>query len=1306
MRKQRVPAFFFTDTKQVAETYTLYEKNKVENDIVDPNNIYKIDTLSEAKDLIDNSNYNKKFKDFSTEKLVKLDDNYINKLKSYNYFMKQPGINERYIDSLKDKYAVINIDSKNESDIVIKKFTPRDIKSTQYLVGDENTIKDLVRDYLYNSENNLPNIYKTYLNAKNPLIIDAKGNLFNNIIFENQKYTLNEFSGSNKLIDLAQERGYDSIIINNVIDIGDNIKGNIDKEPHTVVAVFNSNQIKDYRNTNPTKNNDIRYSLSEDSKGRKLSEGQIERNKNVSNEALDEQGRLKVFYHGTPIGTFNSFNENSYFTDIKEYADTYQNPIASSNSVLAKYTEEQAPKTYEVYLTIEKPFNIANDNERNIFINEYVKGGNALSINPYLNDYSDINKIDWTEGDNLKEFLDENYPGQYDSIIINEGGNENGTQRGMSVAVLDPTIIKNVDNINPTDSNDIRYSLNDNPYQNEGNEREKSFVNTATESDILNEENKQAINEEKVYNGTYIQRTNDETRNAAIDIINNSEGNTINEKLENAYRKFKDGTLSNTGLDTAVATELVKQYQSIGENQKAVDIVWEMDNLAREQGRSIQYLNAWKALQPEGKIQWLKRTVENYNANDRNKTKINFTQETADEMLQQFKQLDTLSELQNETNKEVVTAALENVLLDNARFNNNTERMLAENILDSLDLSVDEIKDKIISERMMQVLNQGDVSFWKKVNTAQTISHLLNTSTASRNLLSNEAMWAIDKIARKVGGFVTGNRIVGTTVDNKVVREKAKAKAKEVSLDIWLGIDGLSNTKYNNSTSKNINGIVPTFKSNTFNALEKLLGQELKVPDENMKEKVRETIKQQYKKALGDDYAKYETEINDYADQEALYITFQDSTLISETMQTLKQLANKVSFGNGEFGLGDLLIKYTQVPGNIVSRTIEYSPYGVAKGLANMIKTEIAAKQGKISLTERNKAIVDLGRGLTGTAIMALGALLAKMGWITGNKDENEAITQLLKDAGVTDGEINMSQIYRTLIGENDGTIKDGDKLVSFDWLQPVSMTISSGAVLYNSLKNGRGANTIADVTENFLDLPCNQSLSTIMQAWQYGYGDAEKGTGTAVLYGALQAGGDSLAGFIPSMVRQVANAVDPVSRNTYSRGDVLNQTKKKIINNIPVASKTLEPNIKADGTEKKYYDAGFLFNLMNQMLPGRRTNVSYTEGTEQIKSILQTSDGKSLAKASNMPLRYAPNKTTYIKETDENGKEVGIKLNDKQKTIYMKAYSEYYRDNYLTYVNKRSDAKTDKQKEKIAEQMQKLQTAAKKYAEKKALEK
>lgn len=53
-----------------------------------------------------------------------------------------------------------------------------------------------------------------------------------------------------------------------------------------------------------------------------------------------------------------------------------------------------------------------------------------------------------------------------------------------------------------------------------------------------------------------------------------------------------------------------------------------------------------------------------------------------------------------------------------------------------------------------------------------------------------------------------------------------------------------------------------------------------------------------------------------------------------------------------------------------------------------------------------------------------------------------------------------------------------------------------------------------------------------------------------------------------------------------------------------------------------------------------------------------------------------------------------------------MKAYSEYYRDNYLTYVNKRSDAKTDKQKEKIAEQMQKLQTAAKKYAEKKALEK
>lgn len=178
--------------------------------------------------------------------------------------MNTPGITNQYIDSLKGKYAIIGIDSTDSSHIVIKNITPRGLNTSKFLVGDEKEILALTRDYLNREIETLPDIYEVYLNTTNPLVIDAKGNLFRNIPFENQTYSLNEFNGSNKLIEIAKSRGYDSIIINNVIDIGGSfIENDIDKTPHSIVAVFEPNQIKSVDNLNPTDSEDIWYSLDE-----------------------------------------------------------------------------------------------------------------------------------------------------------------------------------------------------------------------------------------------------------------------------------------------------------------------------------------------------------------------------------------------------------------------------------------------------------------------------------------------------------------------------------------------------------------------------------------------------------------------------------------------------------------------------------------------------------------------------------------------------------------------------------------------------------------------------------------------------------------------------------------------------------------------------------------------------------------------------------------------------------------------------------------------------------------------------------
>lgn len=216
-------------------------------------------------------------------------------------------------------------------------------------------------------------------------------------------------------------------------------------------------------NTTPKSASNSRKSLDVDSEGRKLSEGQQEYFKD--SKIRDEKGRLVTVYHGTPYGGFTTFkNDLNYFTPNAEYAERYHSPSASS--IRGKYDPATNEMTYKGYLNITKPFDIADPETREIFINDYVKGGWSASIDPNLPN-SEIQKriedgIDWTEADNIKEYIDENEL-DYDGIILDEGaGGGYGLEvedHGISYVTFNSNQFKNVDNENPTEDPDIRYSI-------------------------------------------------------------------------------------------------------------------------------------------------------------------------------------------------------------------------------------------------------------------------------------------------------------------------------------------------------------------------------------------------------------------------------------------------------------------------------------------------------------------------------------------------------------------------------------------------------------------------------------------------------------------------------------------------------------------------------------------------------------------------------------------------------------------------------------------------------------------------------
>lgn len=175
----------------------------------------------------------------------------------------------------------------------------------------------------------------------------------------------------------------------------------------------------------------------------------------------DENGNLMKMYHGSPNGHITEFRPGTYFTKNEKYADRYQNPGASSIS-LSSSKEINDPKTYEAYINSKNPFTLNDSRARDIFLNEYVKGGNSFLISPYTDptEINSLREVDWTEGEDFMEWLRENHP-EYDSLYLDEGGDggygEKTIDRGVSLVMTKPEQIKYTDNLSPTDNPDMRY---------------------------------------------------------------------------------------------------------------------------------------------------------------------------------------------------------------------------------------------------------------------------------------------------------------------------------------------------------------------------------------------------------------------------------------------------------------------------------------------------------------------------------------------------------------------------------------------------------------------------------------------------------------------------------------------------------------------------------------------------------------------------------------------------------------------------------------------------------------------------------
>ena len=271
------------------------------------------------------------------------------------------------------------------------------------------------------------NVEKYYLNLKNPA---DEGTAYK---------ALNRFKGQNnagvKAREYLESKGYDGV-------------NNSGEE----FIAFYPEQIKQVGNLKPTNDPDIRYSISEntDSQGRELSEKQQEFFADSMARVQEDgsywygEGNLVPVFHATSneftvfdrekLGENTAGNAADEALESTAYVGFWFN-----TSDISKKT--RANRAEEVYLNIKRPYD-------------------AGTVEGLASDILDRTDEEGTPAERGAEFADWLRWNGYDGVVVRD--EEFG---GISFVALESEQIKRVDNINPTDDADIRYSVSDNQQQ-------------------------------------------------------------------------------------------------------------------------------------------------------------------------------------------------------------------------------------------------------------------------------------------------------------------------------------------------------------------------------------------------------------------------------------------------------------------------------------------------------------------------------------------------------------------------------------------------------------------------------------------------------------------------------------------------------------------------------------------------------------------------------------------------------------------------------------------------------------------------
>ena len=260
------------------------------------------------------------------------------------------------------------------------------------------------------------------------------------------------------------------------------------------------------------------------------------------------------------------------------------------------------------------------------------------------------------------------------------------------------------------------------------------------------------------------------------------------------------------------------------------------------------------------------------------------------------------------------------------------------------------------------------------------------------------------------------------------------------------------------------------------------------------------------------------------------------------------------------------MMPFLKTPTNVASRMMQYSPIGLARAIIQYGLWD-GKRNGGANFDQR-KFVMNLGRGLTGTGVAVVGALLASLGAIQpGREDEEDKRLGVIRKA--------QGRSYSTYF-------KLGDWEIPLDFAQPSSGPLYIGAKIAWALEEmGDDVNVPAligtvlygSALETGNQLFDNSFLSGFSALFS-GYNDAA-GIASNIAENIAE---NQASRLTPSAIRALAKVTDPYVRDVYSQNAVKQFLNRQIVQNWPLLRQTLpiKTDITGDATlQNGYYNWG-----------------------------------------------------------------------------------------------------------------------------------